>query len=131
MLIRSIISIALFAASAWAAQPIIHDDFEQNESGWIAYGSDSARVHITHDPAQVKNGKGALEFDYESSSTKPAVAILPITESTQMQKMHSVGLWMMAESATAAAISLSEKQGGRYVAIFWLAPHSWQRNAWN
>jgi hypothetical protein len=127
MRIRSILYVTLFAVNACAAQPIIHDDFEQNEAGWIGFGSDSARVRITHDAAQVKNGKGALEFDYESSSTKPAVAILPVTESMGMQKMQSIGLWMMAESATAAAISLIEKQGGRYVAIFWLAPHSWQR----
>lgn len=118
-------SLFVFAPAALVAQSMIHHDFERDESGWTAYGADSAHVRITHDAAQVKNGKGALELDFEASATKPAAAVLPVRQS--LQPMQSIRLWMMAESPTAAAITLSEKEGGRYVAAFWLEPHVWQR----
>ncbi len=111
--------------SAFAAPPLIHQDFEASESGWTAFGPETAHVHVTHDATTVKNGKGALELDYVASASTPAAAALPVKQS--LQSMQSLGLWLRAESATAAAITLSEKQGGRYISVFWLQPQIWQR----
>ncbi len=113
----------LSSAALFAAERLIHSDFEKDEAGWIVYGADSAHIRVTH--TDVKTGTGALELDYEASSTKPAALVLPILQS--LEKMQSVRFWMMADSAEAAAISLNEKTGGRYVALTWLQPHVWQR----
>ena len=117
--------IALFAAAACAQSPFFHQDFEAKTAGWTAFGAKSAKVQITHEPASVKNGKGALEFDYEASNSEPAVAILPLTQ--PLPGLQSLRLWVKGTSPMAAAVSLTEKEGGRYLAIFWLDGDTWQR----
>ncbi len=122
----SAVCIALiFSFQAAAAEPMLQQDFEQSPSGWTPFGPESAHISITHDPALVKVGKGALAFEYEASAESPAAALLPLTKS--IGGARSIQFWLMAESATAAAVVLNERHGGRYIAIVWLEPRTWQR----
>ena len=114
-----------FAAfSAMAAPPLLTQDFEQDDTGWVVFGGDG-KIQVTHDPALVKNGKGTMEFRYESSGTKPALAVLPVQKPLTGTK--SLKLWVKSDADTAAAIALVEKDGGRYDANFWLEANTWQR----
>ncbi len=52
MKIRSLLSM-LMCCAAYAAAPIIQQDFETSESGWTAFGG-SGTVRLTREPANVK-----------------------------------------------------------------------------
>jgi hypothetical protein len=119
------VALLLMSFAAWAGPPLIHQDFARDASGWTSFGAATANIHVIHDPLTVRNGKSALAIEYESSATKPAIAVLPIPGG--LAGMKSLSAWLMADSPTAAAIFLSEKEGGRYVAVVWLEPQAWQR----
>lgn len=121
----AVLPMMLCSAVAWAAPPLIHQDFEKDASGWVSFGPTPATIHVTHDPLTVRNGNGALSIEYDGSAGKPALAVLPV--STSLAAMKSLRLWLMADSPTAAAIFLTEKEGGRYGAIVWLEPQVWER----
>jgi hypothetical protein len=99
-------------------------DFEREPAGWMVLGGDG-KIQVTHDPALVKNGKGAMEFRYEASGTKPAIAVLPVTQA--LTGMKSLNAWMMSDAETVVALALIEKNGGRYAAALWLEANTWQR----
>jgi hypothetical protein len=88
-------------------------------------GAGQANLHVTHDPALVRNGKGSLAIEYEASGSKPALFLLPVSSS--LAGMKSLSMWLRADKATATAIFLNEKEGGRYAALVWLDPLVWQR----
>jgi hypothetical protein len=114
----------LLTMASFAASPILKQDFEQDEMGWLAIGGES-KIQITHDPSLVKNGKGSLEFRYEASGAKPSIAVLPARRS--LTGMKSLNLWLMSDAETVAAVALIEENGGRYAANFWLEANTWQR----
>ena len=45
-------------------EPIIRTTFEEGLGTWTTFGNGAA-VSITHEPLEVKEGKGALKFKYE------------------------------------------------------------------
>jgi len=116
-----------FGVLAWsllASAPLLQQDFEKNAGGWIAFGP-SCSIGVTRDPAIVRNGDASLEFKYDEPRGRPPAAVLPIRQ--PLDKMRSVRFWIMSPQATAAAMFISEKQGGRYISVFWLEPRTWQR----
>jgi hypothetical protein len=115
----------LLTAAAWAGPPLIHQDFAQDASGWMSFGPSPATIKAIHDPLTVRNGKGALSVEYEGSAAKPAILALPVPHGLAGMKSLRAGL--MVDSPTAAAIFLSEKEGGRYSAVVWLEPHVWEQ----
>ncbi len=46
-----------------APAPLMRHAFEDSDGGWTGMGT-NAKVFITHDAAKVKEGSGALQFDY-------------------------------------------------------------------
>lgn len=111
--------------AAQALSPIVSQDFENGESVWIAMGP-SATVHITHDAANVKAGKFALQFEY-TAGKGINLALLPLAD-VPVGGMKTIRFWLKTERATGVAVILSEKDsdGGRYSAVVWSPRQQWQ-----
>jgi hypothetical protein len=104
--------------------PLIHQTFETDPGAWVGMGA-TAKVSLTHDATHVKEGKGALQFDYAANKGEINVLILPTPDSV-LTKMKALHFWLRADYPTVFALSLQEKEGGRYTAIFSVQGNGWQ-----
>lgn len=112
------------AAALFASAPIVKLTFESDDAGWLTMGG-PATVAVTHDAANVKSGKGALEFTYEFGKT-PSLVVWPA--SVALDSMQSIRFWLKTSEPTPVAVWISEKEpGGRYVSIVWSPANTWQR----
>ena len=107
-----------------AAAPLLHHTFETDPGEWTGFGA-TAKVSLTHDAAHVKEGKGALQFDYAANKGEINVLLLP-TPNGVLTKMKSLHFWLRADYSTVFVVSLQEKEGGRYTAVFSVPGNSWQ-----
>lgn len=117
-----------------AAQPGVlwQDDYEADTNGWTAMGSQAKASQIT-EAGRAKSGKGALAFTYSISMQKPADGSPPSfgilarpTPDGVLTKMRSMSFWVRTDHDTPLLMALSEKDGGRYVSIFWSPKDTWQ-----
>src|SRR5258708_31614333 len=99
--------------------------FEENEGGWIVFGQD-AKVSVTHDAANVKEGKGALQYNYNIAKGIMGALALP-TPSGALTKMKSMKFWIKTDHTTPVAVFMQEKDGGRYTSGFTAEQDKWQR----
>ncbi len=104
--------------------PLMHETFETDAGNWTGMG-DSGKVSITHDAAHVKEGKGALQFDYAVKKNEINVLIFP-TPGAALEKMKSLHFWMYADYTTTMLVSLQEKDGGRFATTFHVKGGVWQ-----
>jgi hypothetical protein len=107
-----------------AAAPLLHHAFETDTAEWVGIGN-TAKISVTHDAARVRAGKGALLFDYAANKGEVNVLALP-TPDGMLTKMKSLHFWLRSDYPTVFAVSLQEKEGGRYTAIFSVEGSSWQ-----
>src|SRR5690348_1048479 len=54
----ALLAVAIGAAPAQDAAPILNHTFEQNDGGWQGMGTGAPVVSVTHDTGIVKTGKG-------------------------------------------------------------------------
>ncbi len=116
--------IALAQQTPPAPAPLIHHTFETDPAEWMGIGN-TAMVSVNHDADHVKEGKGALQFDYAANKGELNALVLPITDGA-LTKMKSMHFWIRADYSTVFAISLQEKDAGRYSAIFNVPAKGWQ-----
>jgi hypothetical protein len=110
------------------------DTFEADAGTWSALGP-NGKASVTTDAALVKNGKGALAFAYVVGGKKEAGkdSAVPIdvlyrpTPNGELAKMRSLRFWIRGDEDTPVAVTLSEKEGGRYMTLFWLPKNVWQQ----
>src|SRR5258708_39855702 len=76
--------------------------FEENEGGWIVFGQDS-KVSVTHDAANVKEGKGALQYNYNIVKGSAGALALP-TPDAALTKMKSLKFWIRTDHTTPVAV---------------------------
>lgn len=126
-LLRSRAAFALFlgvsAVPALCQAPLIHHPFEENEAGWVSFGG--GKVSLTHEAAFVKEGKGALKFDYEVTKGTVHALALP-TGDGALAKMKAMRFWMKCDYATMFVVSLQEMGGGRYSTLINIPADKWQ-----
>src|SRR5258708_16886912 len=99
--------------------------FEENEGGWIVFGKD-AKVSVTHDAANVKEGKGALQYNYNIAKGIMGALALP-TPDGALTKMKSLKFWIKTDHTTPIAVFMQEKDGGRYTSGFTAEEDKWQK----
>ncbi len=121
--------VAVFLIIGWsaveAASPLMRQDFEKDTSGWVTMGG-SGNVQTTHEPANVKAGKGALEFGYTAAPKSFSAALLPLPDGA-FANLKTLRFWLKTDSATAVGVMLSEKApGGNYTALVWSPKETWQ-----
>ncbi len=116
----------LGCCAAYAAAPIIQQDFETSESGWTAMGG-SGTVRLTREPANVKAGKSALAFEYTAAPKGFSAAVLPVAD-ISLANMKALRFWLKTDSAAGIAVVMSEKTpgGGNYIALVWSLKDTWQ-----
>src|SRR5579872_6353837 len=76
-LIGGMLIVTLGAAAAQTPKALIRDTFEDSDGGWTGFGN-TAKVSVTHDAARVKEGKGALQFDYGVNKGEINALLLPV-----------------------------------------------------
>ena len=106
------------------AQPLIYNTFEDNDGTWLAMGPDAA-VSRTHDDANVKEGHGALRFDYSVEQGSFGALVLA-TEAIDLSDLKSIKFWIKSDHAAPFGFVFQEKQEGRYIATFWVPKDKWQ-----
>ncbi len=107
-----------------AVAPLIEQKFETDAGMWTALGT-SGKVSITHDAAHVKEGKSALQFDYAVNKGELNALVLP-TPNGGLTKMQSMHFWIRSDYPTTFAVSMQEKDGGRYASTFSVPGNAWQ-----
>jgi len=116
---------ALVQAQSGTA-PLIKHTFEESDGGWTAPPGSNGKVSITHDAAHVKEGKGALQFDYTLKKGEFGFLVLP-TPDGALAKAKSIRFWVQCDSTAPLAVTLQEHEGGRYVAMFTVPKDRWQQ----
>lgn len=123
------------ALSIWPAfadnPPLLQSTFEKDAGDWEVItpaGPATGKISITHEPAHVKEGKGALQFDYEiKKGGMSALAVrVPLETISKMQSLH---FWVQADHATSLLLVFAVRGGGRYQAPIAVAPNVWQEVA--
>ena len=119
-----LLSLALMAAQD---APLIRSTFTSNADGWIAVqpvGS-GGKVSVVHEDADLKVGTGSLLLSYPVGPGQIAGAALPVADGAA-SKMASIHFWVRSAADTPLAITLQEKSGGQYVAMFTAPKGKWQ-----
>ena len=106
-------------------EPILHAAFEEGVGSWGAVGNGAA-VSITHEPLEVKEGKGALKFKYEVNKGGFSILLLSTPEG-KLEKANSFKFWVKPDISTTLALSLQEQDGGRYACMFSVRKDVWQQ----
>ena len=111
--------------------PLLESTFEKDAGDWEVYsptGTVTGKMSITHEPAHIKEGKGALQLDYSiKKGDLSALALrLPLATIARMQSLH---FWVQADHATSLLLVVSERGGARYQVPIAVTPHLWQEVA--
>jgi|GEM_PF-1145099 hypothetical protein len=105
--------------------PILSMNFEKGLDGWSALGQ-SASVTRTQDLAYVKEGKYALEFDYDVKKGDVNLLICP-TIDTSLAGAKSIQFWIYSDYTTPMGFVLQKSNGARYATFFMTERKRWQR----
>ena len=124
-LAAAVLALTAGTARARQAAPLLQATFEENADGWIASG-EGGKIAVTHDAGKFKTGKGALQFDYKVEKDKLGTVSL-LTPDGKLAKMKSLRFWVKADHTTPLIVSLHEKDGGNYRAIFTVPNAQWQQ----
>jgi len=120
-----IITFPLAAVAQDAPKPIVSHSFEENDGGWKSIGG-SGVVSVTHNAADVKSGKGALQFTFDLKKGEFSILVLP-TPDMALARAKSLGFWIKSDHSTPFAVVIQEKDGGRFNAMFSAQKDTWQK----
>lgn len=127
-------SLSIRAQAAHGGQDtstIFQDTFETDVNGWMVIGP-HGHIGTTNEIGKFKNGKSALAFNYRfdvvatNPGEIPIDAIIRPVMQGQLTKALSISFWARSDTSAPFAISLAEKDGGRYLAMVWLPKNQWQ-----
>src|SRR5205814_3236719 len=84
-----------------AAKPIVQHTFEENTGDWqvmdaLMSMSGAGKLSVTHEAANVKAGKGALQFNYGIKKGEMWLLLLP-TPDGALTKMKSLKFWVKTD----------------------------------
>ena len=118
------------AQAGFARPPIVATTFESDAGDWRVVNAtnqptDSAKLGVTHDAANVKEGKGSLKFDYTVKKGETNFLLLPL-QPPSLVKMQSMHFWVKPDHSTSFLVYVAEKDGGRYKTTFTCAANTWQ-----
>jgi len=119
-----VLTLGMAAVQAQEKSALLRHSFDENEGGWTAFG-EGAKVLVTTDAAKVKEGKGALQYDYAVAKGGMSAIFLPVEEGA-LAKARAIRFWIKTDHTTPAVFALQERGGGRYVALFTAPKDKWQ-----
>lgn len=118
-------SLAQKATPTVETTPLMQQTFEIDAGGWVGFGT-NGKASITHETANVKNGKSALQLNYSVARGEINALILPIMDAG-LTKMKSMRFWVKTDYTSPVVVVLQEKDGGRYNSIFTSPGGRWQQ----
>ncbi len=110
---------------AQAAEPLYQETFEANDGGWTPMG-DTAKVKWEQQADNVKEGKGALRFDYSIAAGQINLLGIPAPE-RPFATLQAITFWVKASHDAPMAFVLQEQNGGRFTSQFFAPKNKWQR----
>lgn len=116
-------ALALPQAAAVEADRVSLFDFESEAllPSWVA-ADGAATLSITHDPANIATGAGALEFAYNA---RPGVFQQISTGSFAAATGNCLSLRLKASSPTSISLGVAERGGAQYQGLLWIGPDKW------
>ena len=111
--------------------PLLESTFEKDAGDWEVIsptGTVTGKMSITHEAAHVKEGKGALQFDYSIKKGDLSALSLWVPLAT-IAKMKSLHFWVQADHAGSLLLVVSERGGGHYQVPIAVTPNVWQEVA--
>lgn len=84
-----------------------------------------AKVEAVYDKPHLKASPGSLAYSYKVANGEVSIAGLQVGEG-KLAKLNSIRFWMLADHETTVAVTLQEKDGGRYSAACHAAKNAWQ-----
>lgn len=122
-------ALLLAAAPALSVQaqtaPIIKQTFEESDGGWTLMGT-GGKTSVTHDAANVKSGKAALQLDYAIKKGDLS-ALLLLTPDGMLAKAKSIRFSVKSDTGAVLGAILQEQGGGRYISLFTAPAGKWQQ----
>lgn len=121
-------ALALTLAVAQAQEkpaPLMRQSFEESEEGWMIFGT-GAKIGLTREASHVKEGKAALQYDYNVAKGEIGAALLPLPEGA-LAKAKAIRFWILADHTIPLFVTLQERGGGRYVAACTVPRDRWQQ----
>ena len=119
---KSLLGGLVLLTASWAgAQPEIQTalearlDFEDGKTVFQTFG-DTGKVSLTREPANVKQGRSALRFDYQVAAKQLNALFLP-GDVGAAANVKSVSFWLRTDYATNLVVVLQEKDSGRHLAV--------------
>ncbi len=119
------LAVTSLSAVAQTSPAIIKQSFEESDGGWMSVGM-GGTVSVTHDAANVKSGKAALQFDYSIKKGDVSALLYPTLDGV-LAKAKSMRFWVKADTGAVLAAALQEADGGRYIAMFTVPAGKWQQ----
>ena len=122
---------AMLVANCALAQPpkttdvLYQETFEGGAGGWTPMG-DTAKVSLAQGAENVKEGKGALRFDYNIAAGQINLLGIPLAQQP-FTALQSVTFWVKASHGSSFSFTLQEQGGGRFNAMFAVPKEKWQR----
>jgi len=87
---------------------------------------EGGKVSVTHDAADVKNGKAALKLEYSIQKGSMSALLYP-TPDGMLAKAKSLRFWVKSDTGGTLAAALQEQGGGRYISLFTAPAGKWQQ----
>src|SRR5205807_6899271 len=123
--LRQALATGLLCLPIVAHGQTIKHTFDSDVEGWMGFGQ-TAKVEITKEAANVKEGAGALQFSYSIEKGQVNALVHPVPEGA-LAKIKSVKFWIKTDHATPIIVMLQEKEGGHYATSFTSPKDQWQR----
>jgi hypothetical protein len=106
-------------------EPLYAETFDKGGSSWIGVGS-SARVAMETGTDNIKQGTGALRFNYNVLPGQINALICPIAPPS-LGTLQSISFWVKVDHSAPLAFIFNEQNGGRFGAVFTVNSGEWQR----
>src|SRR5207248_2806363 len=113
---RTALTVGLICLPLAAIGQTVKHTFDSDVEGWTGFGQ-TAKVEITKEAANVKEGAGALQFSYAIEKGQINALVHPVPEGA-LAKINSVKFWIKTDHSTPVIVMLQEKEGGHYAASF-------------
>ena len=105
--------------------PLVRQNFEDGLGDWSSFG-ETAKVSLSTQPENVKEGQAALRFDYAVKAGQFNALFAPMPPRV-LEKVRLFRFWIKADHASSLAFVLQEQGGGRYLSIFHAPKDIWQQ----
>jgi hypothetical protein len=121
---------SIAASVARANPPIAATAFETDQGDWhlvniAGQPTDAAKISITHEAANLKEGKGSLKLEYNVKKGDTNILAWQF-QPPALAKLQSVHFWVKLDHSASVLLVVSEKDGDSYQEMIACPANTWQ-----